>query len=927
MIFKNLFRPAWQHKDPAKRQSAIAELDSSNQPHRTILRELAFNDGHRQVRRLALEKLNELSLWWLAAGEERDDGLKKAALQHVTDIITAASPLDTAQVSAFVSDCKDRKYLEAVWRQLPADSLRQSALERINKARCYIDAADSDPSTEIALWAAAKIDDEKQMRRLAKKAGNIEVQAFFVSKLEALQRAKERPAELNEQARLLLAQLQGVTEKLTEPQAVEQRSLGDKANELEIRWQSLAKELEPLELLAPWQAKHEGIAKRLYARLEELMAIWQQAEAQEKAANEKLENAAMLRGGFEALQVDIKAIHKLIEQQQAFDIKPLTEVLSALKQQLGAEALNESDWMALSKLAADVTEQLVKLEDLPAQLAKAEALVAPLQQIDADSETFLTDLAEWRGQWRAVSDLPLPDGLRAQVNELTTPLEKAKKALFRMRKEAEETVDKLLGKAERHQQAGRLKVAVREFHRLAKPYALLSDKAKRRFDKRYQKLAAVEQELLEWHQLVAAPKADALLEEIKALAESPAEDPKVQADAVKDARRRWQLLEVDRNEASWTPLAEQFDTLSEKAFEICRQFYGEQQQEREKHLQEREEVIKAVQALYEQHKEAPLALNDLESKYRQLSNKWRQCGEIDFAKRKAVQNRFVKASRKVTDVLKQLYSVNEAQKQQLLKQAEALDLSDATGSSEQFDGLMKKWRDAGYAGANEKSLWQRFQYVGQQLREQRNASRTEQREQWQSNADAYKVVLSEFAAAIAAAEDDAALRQSIAQAQQAADAIGETAHRDRRELEAEMDDLRRQAMEAIAARQKQQEQRNYQVLIEAVTANSDELLQSLPERWQKTVKQWQEKGAEKPADAEIRERLTIEAELLAGLDSPNNSDALRQQLRLTLLQARMNGSGDSERSVENLFWQWLEAGAVTKADEDALKRFERALTA
>jgi DNA gyrase inhibitor GyrI len=121
------------------------------------------------------------------------------------------------------------------------------------------------------------------------------------------------------------------------------------------------------------------------------------------------------------------------------------------------------------------------------------------------------------------------------------------------------------------------------------------------------------------------------------------------------------------------------------------------------------------------------------------------------------------------------------------------------------------------------------------------------------------------------------------------------------------------------------EQRNYNALIEVITTDNDKTLDLLPERWQKSIRHWQQESAKKPADADLRERLIIEAELLAGLDSPASSEALRQQLRLALLQAHMNGG--SSQTVESLFWQWLEAGAVNVEDKSALQRFQRALTA
>ncbi len=76
MIFKRWFKPKWQHENAAIRQLAIAGLDHSTPQQKEILHELAFNDGAEAVRRTALERLNEFSLWWQASKHESAGTLK-----------------------------------------------------------------------------------------------------------------------------------------------------------------------------------------------------------------------------------------------------------------------------------------------------------------------------------------------------------------------------------------------------------------------------------------------------------------------------------------------------------------------------------------------------------------------------------------------------------------------------------------------------------------------------------------------------------------------------------------------------------------------------------------------------------------------------------------------------------------------------------
>jgi len=111
MIFKRWFKPKWQHENATIRQLAIADLDHQTPQQKEILHELAFNDGAEAVRRAALERLNEFSLWWQASKHESADRLKQFAEQQLINML-----LDN-RVSAqlkqqFIAECNRSSVLE-----------------------------------------------------------------------------------------------------------------------------------------------------------------------------------------------------------------------------------------------------------------------------------------------------------------------------------------------------------------------------------------------------------------------------------------------------------------------------------------------------------------------------------------------------------------------------------------------------------------------------------------------------------------------------------------------------------------------------------------------------------------------------------------------------------------------------------------------
>ena len=67
MIFSKFFKKKKHLSEKVSdRIVAIAELDGKDSSSKSILHELAFNDGDDKVRRAALEKLNDFALYWQA---------------------------------------------------------------------------------------------------------------------------------------------------------------------------------------------------------------------------------------------------------------------------------------------------------------------------------------------------------------------------------------------------------------------------------------------------------------------------------------------------------------------------------------------------------------------------------------------------------------------------------------------------------------------------------------------------------------------------------------------------------------------------------------------------------------------------------------------------------------------------------------------
>jgi len=161
MIFKRWFKPKWQHQDPSIRMSAIASLDQADHQQKEVLHELAFNDGAEQVRRAALERLNEFSLWWQASKHESADRLKQFAEQQLVDMLLQ-NRVSPSLKQTFIAECNRSSILEKLALLDPDQETRYQLLCRLQRQDLYLAALqDESLAFERRKNFVSLIDDDK----------------------------------------------------------------------------------------------------------------------------------------------------------------------------------------------------------------------------------------------------------------------------------------------------------------------------------------------------------------------------------------------------------------------------------------------------------------------------------------------------------------------------------------------------------------------------------------------------------------------------------------------------------------------------------------------------------------------------------------------------------------------------------------------
>mgnify|MGYP001020609569 CR=1 FL=1 len=109
MIFKHLFTPKWKHPKNQVRLAAVERLDTERDL--SILNSIALEDSSAEIRKKALNKVNDIVLWWQAY--KQDQALKDLAEQHINQaVLNTDSQLDANIKNEFIERYAPVKTLE-----------------------------------------------------------------------------------------------------------------------------------------------------------------------------------------------------------------------------------------------------------------------------------------------------------------------------------------------------------------------------------------------------------------------------------------------------------------------------------------------------------------------------------------------------------------------------------------------------------------------------------------------------------------------------------------------------------------------------------------------------------------------------------------------------------------------------------------------
>lgn len=460
-------------------------------------------------------------------------------------------------------------------------------------------------------------------------------------------------------------------------------------------------------------------------------------------------------------------------------------------------------------------------------------------------------------------------------------------------------------------------------------------------------------ELKDWKSFSVTPKRAELIEEMESLVGATL-DPLALADRIKSLKDEWRTLGKGAGENLESD-GQRFREAAKKAYQPCGEYFAAQAQLREENLRRRDAVLAGLTAFVAGTNWEQPDWRAVIKTLRETKLEWRRCSPVDLHAARQQQEEFAALTLSMQDRLDAEYARNLKEKESLIERAQALlSCDDGRKAIDAIKELQQKWRTVGPVPREvDQRLWGDFRQHCDavfQKREQESATYTAALEKNKTQA----IALCEQIEKIAALEGPELLERAGARVElrRAFEALGEFPRAESRELRDRLDRGLDRCEKSMARQQARDAKRGWDDLFEAANhvrayrlaaarGLDTSLLDTLKEAagtYMASVQRWPKSGLdilkqgladERPVDLAANEAalktLCIRAEILTGLPTPPEDQALRREYHLQrLVQSLGQGLRVDEAQLDTMAIEWVSVGPVEDvAYEPLLQRFRR----
>jgi hypothetical protein len=440
-------------------------------------------------------------------------------------------------------------------------------------------------------------------------------------------------------------------------------------------------------------------------------------------------------------------------------------------------------------------------------------------------------------------------------------------------------------------------------------FKALDHRHSKSFQARMQLLTAQLRELTDWQGFATEPKQIALCEQMEHLAEQPIE-PEAKSERIKELQQDWRDLGGSSDRTLWS----RFKQASDKAYEPCKIYFKAKSGLKKANLDKRKAICAELEHFVNSADWNTIDWKAVDHILQTARQEWKSAWPIEFRDNRQVQKQFDELLKKLEAPIDQEHQKNEALKQAIVEQAQALTehqpLHEAMNKAK---ALQSDWKAVGITRHREdRKLWQAFRKACDEIFARRDTERSEQQQATKEADTAAEALLQQVASVnfdqnAQALEQTATALRSLDAAQVSA-AIKERIQREKQRLS-----------QAVSAQKLKAGISEWQTLVLVRTEGEAPAGGTFPGKWTAL--------AESVGELSDQE-LVIRAEILAGVPSPEADQQKRMVIQVQRLAEGMGSaekSDDALQSIEALVASWCIQSAGQPADPSLANRLNSAL--
>ena len=379
----------------------------------------------------------------------------------------------------------------------------------------------------------------------------------------------------------------------------------------------------------------------------------------------------------------------------------------------------------------------------------------------------------------------------------------------------------------------------------------------------------------------ANPKRDELIMNIDELIKNPLNNAKKHAHAIHDIQAQWQLLDLSSKPASKSQWLN-FNELTNKAWEPCKEYFDEIKEIKINNAKEREIIINEINNYVQSNRKKWPNSKILIIYLQKMFQKWQKYAPVldqDLGRLKKI---YFDARKPINDEIKKQENANKDKKEALILKVNEINHDDNQLNINEFKKLKEEWEKIGPSGKSvERKLWSEFN---------KNADRffAEKKQKINDN-------INEIIALNEQLNKDMISPSEVRESLKAFEDIKNT-----KEYKKITSDIKKQ-INKFKLKQKDEKINSYRNIFNILIKK--DMIENAPSIFIKSINKSYEN---KKSDMEKLQYACVKLEIISALDSLKKDKDLRDKIQLELLTNKFNKSELTPNDTESLINYFIE---------------------